>query len=185
MTGSPFPVPVVETQRLRLRAHHPDDLPASAAMWGDPAVTRYIGGHPLNTEECWSRLLRFAGHWSWLGFGYWAIEEKDTGDLVGEVGFAQYKRDLEAPHPDAPEIGWVLAPRHHRKGYATEAVQAAVVWGDANFGISPTGCIIHPENVASIRVAEKCGFRQAQLTAYKGKPTLAFVREPEAARAPL
>jgi RimJ/RimL family protein N-acetyltransferase len=175
MTGA-IEIPLLETERLMLRGHRPDDLPASAAMWADPAVTRYIGGHPLTTEDCWSRLLRFAGHWAWLGFGYWAIQDKATGELVGEAGLANYKRDIDAPYSDAPETGWVLAPTYHGKGYATEAVRAVLAWGDANLQNSLTTCIIHPENAASIHVAEKCGYVEAQLTSYKGKPALAFVR---------
>ena len=61
-----------------------------------------------------------------------------------------------------PELGWVLATRVHGKGYATEAVRAAIAWGDANIrssgsGLGRTVCIIHPEHARSIRVAEKCG----------------------------
>jgi RimJ/RimL family protein N-acetyltransferase len=145
-------------------------------MWADSIVTRHIGGKPFSKEESWSRLLRYAGHWALLGFGYWVIEERATGKFVGEVGFADYKRDLETPYKDAPEIGWVIASQFHGKGYATEAVHAAIAWGDANFGSSQTACIIHPENRPSIRVAERCGYREFQLTTCKGQPTLVFVR---------
>lgn len=181
MESGPLHIPVLETERLRLRAHRPDDLPANAAMWSNPATTRFIGGHPLSSEECWSRLLRFIGHWHWVGFGYWAVDEKSSGAFVGEVGFAHYKRDIEAPHSDAPEVGWIIDPLHHGKGYATEAVKAALAWGDARFGESPTTCIIHPQNAPSIRVAEKCGFLEAQRTTYHSKPILAFVRSHPAA----
>ena len=51
--------PAIETPRLRLRAHRPDDLEASFAMWGDPAVTRFIGGRPFTREEVWGRFLRY------------------------------------------------------------------------------------------------------------------------------
>src|SRR5579864_5518349 len=98
MPGSAPPaleVPVLETERLRLRGHRLEDFVQSAAMWGDPKVTQYIGGKPLTEEECWTRLLRYAGHWSLLGFGYWVAEEKASGNFVGEVGFADYKRDLQ------------------------------------------------------------------------------------------
>jgi RimJ/RimL family protein N-acetyltransferase len=169
-------VPVLETERLKLRGHRLDDFVASAAMWADSIVTRHIGGKPFSKEESWSRLLRYAGHWALLGFGYWVIEERATGKFVGEVGFADYKRDLETPYKDAPEIGWVIASQFHGKGYATEAVHAAIAWGDANFGSSQTACIIHPENRPSIRVAERCGYREFQLTTCKGQPTLVFVR---------
>ena len=169
-------IPVIETARLKLRAHRPDDWTACSAMWSDPGVTRYIGGRPFSAEEVWTRLLRFAGHWAWMGFGYWAVEEKDTGDLVGEMGFANYKRDIDPP-VTLPEMGWVLATQAHGKGYATEGARAAVAWGDAHFGSSPTVCLIHPENMRSIRVAAKCGYREMERTTYKGHPTIVFTRD--------
>jgi RimJ/RimL family protein N-acetyltransferase len=153
-----------------------DDFIQSAAMWADPVVTRHIGGRPLSEEESWSRLLRYVGHWALLGFGYWAVEEKATSSFIGEIGFADYKRDMEPPLKGTSEIGWIFATQFHGNGYATEAVREAVAWGDAHFGAAPTACIIDPENLASIRVAEKCGYRKLQLATYKGHPTLVFVR---------
>jgi RimJ/RimL family protein N-acetyltransferase len=117
-----------------------------------------------------------------LGFGYWVAEEKATGNFVGEIGFADYKRDLEPSLKGVPEIGWVLASPAHGRGYATEAVRAAVGWGDAHFESARTACIIVPENVASIRVAGKCGYREFQRTMYKGHPTMMFVRETSPSR---
>jgi RimJ/RimL family protein N-acetyltransferase len=172
-----MPVPVLETERLRLRGHCLDDFPACAAMWADPAVSRQLGRKPFSEEECWTRLLRYVGHWSLLGFGYWVVEERASGKFVGEVGFADYKRDMQSPVEELPEIGWVLATWAHGKGYATEAARAALRWGDEHFSPSRTTCIISPDNLASIRVAEKCGYRDLQLTIYKGKPTIVFVRE--------
>ena len=180
MPGSLTPsaeVPVLETTRLTLRRHRLDDFTHSAAMWADPKVTQYIGGKPLTEEESWTKFLRYAGHWQLLGFGYWAVEEKATGDFVGELGFADYKRDLQPSLNGAPEIGGVLASPAHGKGFATEAVRAAVAWGDARFQGARTACIIAPENLASIRVAAKCGYQNPQPATYKGKPTLLFVRE--------
>ena len=146
-------------------------------MWSDPNVARYTVGKPLSEEECWSRLLRYVGHWSVLGFGYWVAEEKTTGEFVGEIGFADYKRDLQPSLKGIPEIGWVLASKAHGRGYATEAVRAAVEWGDEHFLRARTACIIMPENLASIRVAEKCGYRELTRTTYKGHSTLLFVRD--------
>jgi RimJ/RimL family protein N-acetyltransferase len=169
--------PNLETERLKLRGHRLEDFVPCAAMWADPVVTRYIGGKPLTEEECWARLLRYVGHWSLLGFGYWVAEEKATGNFAGEVGFADYKRDLEPSLKGVPEIGWALAAHAQGKGYATEAVRAAVGWGDAHFGSARTACIIAPENLQSIRVAVKCGYREWERTTYKGHPTMMFVRE--------
>jgi RimJ/RimL family protein N-acetyltransferase len=172
-------VPVLETARLKLRGHRLDDFAACAAMWADPVVTRHIGGKPFTEEESWSRLLRYAGHWAMLGFGYWVVEEKATGCFAGEIGFADYKRDIEPSLQDIPEIGWAFATPVHGRGYATEAARAVVAWGDAHFGACQTGCIIHPENLASIRVAEKCGYVELQRTTYKKQPTILFLRRPK------
>ncbi|MDQ1388614.1 MAG: hypothetical protein QOF56_2068 [Acidobacteriaceae bacterium] len=170
-------VPILETERLRLRGHRLEDFVQCAAMWADPLVIRYIGGKPLTAEESWTRFLRYAGHWSLLGFGYWVAEEKQSGKFVGEIGFADYKRDIEPSLQGVPEIGWVLASSVHGRGYATEAVRAAVEWGDRHFEGARTACIIAPDNLASVRVAEKCGYRQSQIASYKGHPTLMFERE--------
>ena len=168
---------IIETERLKMRRHRLDDFPASAAIWADPVVTRYIGGRPLSGEESWARLLRHAGHWSLMGFGYWAIEEKTTGNLVGEVGFVDYKRDLEPSLDGVPELGWIFSSRVHGRGYATEAARAALAWGQAHFTSKRTVCLIHPENLASIRVADKCGYREYGRSPYKGHTVILFARE--------
>jgi RimJ/RimL family protein N-acetyltransferase len=164
-------IPIVESPRLRLRGHTLDDFPACAALWQTPEVTRYIGGKPQSAEEAWARLLRYQGHWAWFGFGFWALEEKATGQFVGELGFADFKRDI-VPSITVPEAGWVLSPAAQGQGYATEGLMAALAW----FG-RPTACIIHPENTASVRVAEKCGYGNQRLVKYRGSDTVMLERE--------
>ncbi len=145
-------------------------------MWGNPLVTRFIGGKPFTNEESWARLLRYVGHWALVGFGYWVIEDRATGSFVGELGFADYKRDITPSLEGIPEIGWALLPKWHGKGYATEAVGAIVEWADAHLDAPRTGCLIHPENAPSIRIAEKFGYREHQQTNYKGSPVIMFLR---------
>ncbi len=168
--------PTLLTQRLCLRPHALTDYEACLAMWSDPAVTRFIGGRPRTSEEVWAAVLRCVGHWAMLGYGAWVVEALDDGSFVGEVGFADFRRQLEPSLAGIPELGWALAPWAHRRGYATEAVLAALSWGDATFDDERVVCIIHPENHASIRVAEKAGFVQVATTHYKGEPTLLYER---------
>ncbi len=169
-------VPVVETERLRLRGHRLEDFEHSLAMWSDPIVVRYTTGKPQTREDAWMRMLRYGGLWAFLGYGYWAVEEKATGAFAGEIGFADFKREIEPSLDGMPEIGWVLASQMHGKGYATEAVKAAVEWGEQQFGVCKTCCIIHPENTASVRVAEKCGYRELTRSAYKEHTVILFTR---------
>jgi RimJ/RimL family protein N-acetyltransferase len=174
---TPIYVPELETERLRLRGPRAEDFPHSATMWTDPAVVRYTTKKSLSREECWTRFLRYIGHWSLLGFGYWFVEEKATGSFIGEIGFADYKRDIVPSLEGMPEIGWMLASSAHGKGLGTEAVRAALTWGDVHFSSARTSCIIVPENVASVRLALKCGYRELQKTTYKGDPVMLFVRD--------
>jgi RimJ/RimL family protein N-acetyltransferase len=176
MNNGSAPVPVLETERLLLRPHRLADFDACCTMWGDPAVTRYIGGKPSTPEDVWGRLLRYAGHWSLMGYGYWAIEEKSFGRFIGEAGFADFKRDITPSLGNDPEIGWALAPVAHGKGYATEVVAALLEWGDANLASKRTVCLIHPDNSPSIYVAKKCGYKEFARTNYKGQPSILFRR---------
>ena len=169
-------VPVIETARLRLRGHRVGDFDACAAMWADPRVTRWIGGKPATKQEVWSKILRYAGLWSLLGYGYWAIEEAAGGTFVGELGFADFKRTIEPPIDGVPEAGWAIVPSAHGRGYATEALGAIVAWADANLSMPRTVCIIGDDNAASIRVAQKCGYREATRTTFGGTPTTIFER---------
>jgi RimJ/RimL family protein N-acetyltransferase len=170
-------VPKIETERLILRGHRPADLKNSADLWSDPEVVRYVGGKPLSKEEVWARMLRYVGHWAWVGYGYWVIEEKATGQFVGEAGFGNCKRDIQPSITGLPELGWVLATAFQGKGYATEVGRAAISWGKQHLKSRRIVCIINPENVRSIHVAEKCGFREWQRGVYRGNPTMLFERE--------
>ena len=169
-------VPLLETERLRLRAHRPEDHADCTALWADPAVVRYIGGRPSTAEETWRRMLASRGLWSMLGYGYWAVEEKAGGRYVGDVGFADFRREIEPSLAGMLECGWALSPQVHGRGYATEAVAAAVAWADAHLPGMRAVCLIDEGNAASIRVAAKAGFREWRRTTYHGGPSLVFAR---------
>lgn len=168
-------IPVLETERLRLRGHALADFEPAAAMWAEPAVVRFISGKPSTREESWARLLRYPGHWALLGYGFWAVEEKASGRFIGEGGFANFEREIE-PRIDAPEQGWVFASAAHGKGYASEALAAMLAWGDAHFGRRDFIAMIAPENAPSIKLAEKHGYREFTRTTYKGEPSVLFRR---------
>ena len=176
MTPAWSAVPTLTTARLVLRGHRAVDLDASLGLWGDPATVRLIHGQPSSREECWARLLRYAGLWSILGFGYWVLEHRADGRFIGEAGFADFKREVEPRLGDALEAGWIVAPAEQGKGYATEAMQAALGWAGATLGPRRSVCMIAPENAASLRVAAKCGYGPYARTTYKESPTLLLER---------
>ncbi|MBB2157617.1 GNAT family N-acetyltransferase [Gluconacetobacter diazotrophicus] len=154
------------------------DFPDLRAMWSDPDVVRHISGVPSSEQESWFRLLRYRGLWDLLGYGYWCVRTKAGGRYVGDVGFADLKREVEPPLGAVPEAGWVLARGAHGQGFATEALQAALVWMDRR-GVDRTVCIIAPTNEASRRVAEKCGYALKDNVSFRGEKTLLLQRERE------
>lgn len=168
-------VPVLDTPRLRLRAHTSDDFPTLMEMWAEKAVIHYIGGKPMRPDECWTRLLRYRGLWPILGYGYWAVEEKSTGRFVGDVGFADFHRAIEPSLVGMAEMGWVLAPEVHGQGYATEAVSAAARWFDGQ-GHTRSVCIIDPGNAPSLRIATRIGFREWRRTTFMGDEVILLER---------
>jgi RimJ/RimL family protein N-acetyltransferase len=167
-------VPVLETERLRLRRHEASDLDGSYGMWSHPDVYRFIGGRASSRDEAWARLLRYLGQWELLGFGYWLIEEKATGLFAGECGFLDGKRDLNPPFGDTPEAGWALAPHAHGKGYAREAMEAVLGWADQRW--PRTVCMIDPQNAPSLLLAGKLGYQEYARTTFKDAPITLFER---------
>ena len=177
---STFEAPRIVTERLVLRAHKASDFDASLAMWSDEDVVRHIGGIPSTAAEIWSRLLRYGGLWPFLGYGYWAVEDRATERFVGEVGFADFKRDVGQELDGIPEAGWVISPNWAGQGYATEAMRAALQWFDKARPGSTSFCMIAPDNAASIRVAAKLGYRLERETSYKDSPIEIHLRAPVA-----
>ncbi len=169
-------IPVLETRRLILRAHRLDDVDACTAMWADPLVTKYIGGTPSTPQQTWARMRGYVGHWMLMGFGYWAIEERATGRFAGDVGFADFRREISPSMRDAPEAGWVLSPSVHGRGFASEAVAAAIAWGDRHLEAERTVCMIEPANAPSLRVAEKCGYGVFERALFSGDAVLFLER---------
>jgi RimJ/RimL family protein N-acetyltransferase len=111
-----------------------------------------------------------------MGFGYWAVEEKASNDFVGEVGLADFKRDVAPSMKGNPELGFALASRFHGKGYATESVRAALAWADAHAPYRRTVCMVNPQNLASLRVVTKCGYEVFEQGVYKEQSVLFLSR---------
>jgi RimJ/RimL family protein N-acetyltransferase len=168
--------PTLETERLILRAFRPGDLGPLAAMWADREVVRYIGGHALGREDTWRRSLAACGQWPYTGFGYWIAEMKEGGEIAGQLGFADFKRDMEPSLEGEPELGYVFSPKVHGQGIAYEACEAALQWADANLNAASYPAIISPENEAPVRLAERLGFDRVPDGVYRGEPIALFRR---------
>ena len=156
------------TERLILRPYRLEDFEPYASMWADPAVVRFIGGVPLSREAAWMRFLRQIGLWHHLGFGFFALEERASGALVGEAGFHDMRRAIIPSIEGTMEAGWALIGAMQGKGLAEEAMRAALGWAGAHGSGPRITCIINPEHGASLHVAAKLGFAAYARTLYNG-----------------
>jgi len=170
-------VPVLETKRLFLRGHRKTDFSESASMWADARVVAHISGVPSTPEQSWSRLLRYAGHWHHLGFGYWVVTAKADGSFLGEVGLADYNRDVEASFKGKPKAGWVFNTRSQGNGFASEATATMLEWADQNLNFTHTIAIFDPTHAASIKVATKVGYSNGVLGRFGAEQALFMERE--------
>lgn len=165
----------IETERLVLDLHGLDDFEPMAAMWADPDTVRFIGGRVSTRQDAWMRLLRYRGLWPLLGYGYWALRDKASGRFAGDLGFADFGRDMTPSIAGVPEAGWVLAPWARGQGFASEALTAALAWLDAA-GHSTSVCIIDPANGSSLRLAGKLGYGDPKPARLMGDNVTLFTR---------
>lgn len=121
-------------------------------------------------------MARYVGLWAFLGYGFWAVEERDSGAFVGDVGFTEALRDLDPPISGIPEAGWVLVPAFHGRGYASEAIQAALDWADRVLGASRTVALIASENAASLRLGKRFGYHVDRTIDFSSTPTAVLYR---------
>jgi len=160
---------IAETERLILRQFQIADLPAVKRMIGDEDVQRYLGGPVVKEWEIWGYLARTVGHWTLRGYGPYAVIEKSSGSLVGRIGL------LNPEGWPGIEIAWTLDKSAWGKGYAQEAARVAGRLGFGTLKADGLISLIHPENIASQKVAERLGAVRDGTTDYFGPDLPAFV----------
>lgn len=144
-------IPVIETERLILRAVKERDLDQIAAFYGSYR-SHFVGG-PLTRHQCWRLIIGTVGHWHFRGYGMWIAEHKTDAIACGMIGF------LNHVGWDEPELAWHIYGGYEGQGLAYEACNAAKSYGAAQFGIAAPISYCHPYNARSIKLAERLGAR--------------------------
>ena len=156
-----IPLPL-ETERLRIRPFEPErDAGPLHELWGDAEAMQFIpGGVKTSVDETRDRLetLRARGRHGW---GFWAIDERESGRPVGGVGL--FPLNWEGPEI---ELAYHVVPSVWNLGYASEAATAvlAAAW---EAGLDHVVAVAMPGNVASRRVMEKLGMSFEGSTRYR------------------
>ncbi len=143
---------IIETERLILREIDPErDFDDWAKAMADENTVRYLGSKPMSRIQAWRNMAMMIGHRAIRGYGFFSVENKQTGDWVGRVG---------PWYPEGwpePEVGWTIAPGHLRRGYGFEAARASIDYVFNTLGWSRVIHVIFEGNEASIALAEKLG----------------------------
>lgn len=167
----------VETERLMLRPIIIEDLPDYSAMLADPDAFTYSDRGPMGPDEAFTRLCRQVGHWTLFDYGVFAVTEKRSGRFIGEVGFGNYNRGIGKDFDGKPEACWTIAKPYQGRGYAQEAARAALDFTEDRLIATRTVAMVHHENLASIHIARKLGYRAYDERIYRGFRAILFARE--------
>ena len=154
----------LETLRLVIRSFDPSDAAGMLAVFGDPEVRRYLPPFPDPTLETMQasvgrRMAMERDH----GHGLWAVERKDTGELIGDCGLML----VEGTGPEI-EIAYHYKQSAWNKGYGTEAAIAVLAHGFGPIALEHVIAICFPENIGSWRIMEKAGMRYEGTASYYG-----------------
>jgi RimJ/RimL family protein N-acetyltransferase len=162
---------IVETERLWLREFVEEDTPAFLRIMSDPLVTHSTGdGGVITLEQAREVLLsRPIADYQKHGFGRWACVLKKSGEVIGFAGL-KYLDELKEV-----DIGYRLLPGYWGFGLATEAARAAIAHGFARLGLQMIIGLVLPDNVASVRVLEKCGLMFTGMIEFQAETVARYV----------
>jgi len=163
-------IPRIPTARLLLRELRRAEFDDFASNLADPEATTFLSG-VSDRRTAWRTYLAATGSWVLDGKGWWGIELRATGALVGTVGVF-----IRESAPDF-EIGWTVFRAHWRNGYGAEAAQAALDHAFTVYGARRVIAHIDPGNHASIGVSRRIGMQYEDVADFYGKPTTRFAIE--------
>lgn len=144
----------LNTERLKLRQWQDSDYAPLAALNADPQVMEYFP-NTLDRETSDAMADRLRGWIADYGWGFWAVELKETNAFIGCVGL--YIPTADLPFQPCVEIGWRLASKYWGKGYATEAAQVSLRVGFEVLRLKEIVSFTALSNLKSQAVMERLG----------------------------
>ena len=146
----------LETTRLKLRQWRTEDRARFAEINAEPSVQRYLGA--MTAAESDAYMARTEAHFAEHGFGYWALEHRESGALIGACGMTRVP--FTAFFTPAVEIGWRLATAWQGKGLAREAAERVLAFGFETLKLERIVAFTVVTNTPSRRLMERLGMRE-------------------------
>ena len=149
-----IPWTILETERTVIRELSLNDIDALFLLYGDPEIQRFIPPlMPTKEEETEFQKAYIEKMYGFFGYGFWNIIDRESGRLIGRAGISN-RRGF-----DIPELGYLLDKEHRGRGIAYEVCTSVIAYAERILGIEELNAFIQNENLPSIRLAEKIGFR--------------------------
>ena len=151
-----IPWDILETERCILREITVEDVECIAKIYESPVVKRFMEPlyEPIDKEK--EYIKDYIKHvYGFYEYGTWVVVEKNQGKIIGRAGLESYE-DGEA---ETLELGYLIAGQYQRKGYGYEVCTAILEYAKKMQNVKCVEANIERENMASIRLCEKLGFR--------------------------
>ena len=159
---------LLETPRLTLRPFGSGDAPLVHRVYSNPDVMRYVATGPMADLSVTERLLQdYEAHQKRLGYSFWAVIERSSGELIGDSGL------YRTPAGEV-ELGYTLGKAWWGRGYATEAAGTWLRVAFEALGMDEIVALAEPANTASLHVLTKLGMRRSGERLAFGRPHTVF-----------
>jgi ribosomal-protein-alanine N-acetyltransferase len=156
-------IPTIRTPNLLLRPWTLGDAETLCLILQEPDIFKYFPpSSPASAEKTQRYITHQLDHWEQRGYGHWAVTTPEDGQVVGWNGLEYL------PETNETEVAYLLSRRVQGRGFATEAARAAVEFGFETCHLPAIIGLVHPDNIGSIRVLEKCGLKFLDRKTYWG-----------------
>ena len=150
-----LPWNILRTARCLIRETIPEDVESFYQIYSHPAITEYMEGLYPEVEEERQYVRDYIEKvYTFFGFGVWTVIERESGAVIGRAGFS-YREGF-----DEPELGFTIGVPWQRRGYAEEVCRAVLAYGWSALEFRQVQALVEPENIPSVRLCEKLGFRK-------------------------
>lgn len=161
---------VLETPRLTLRPFEAADAATVYPWMTDEEIQRFMPtGRDTNMEQVEARVARYMAHQEKYGYSRWLIFDRATGEAIGDAGILHIAASGEN------ELGYRLVKARWGEGLATEVARAWMEYAFNELGLTELIAFSHPDNGASVRVMQKCGFEFLREDTISGMGVVVYV----------
>lgn len=158
-----IPWEILETQRCLVREMIPEDGVAFAQIYGEPQMCRYMKDFHGSAEKEEAYIREYQAQYRFYEYGVWSIVLKETGEVIGRVGFSETDTEMLAEMvPETaevlPQLGYMIGRPWQQQGLAYEVCSAILQYAREELGFEKIALVVDRDNTPSVKLAEKLGF---------------------------